>query len=237
MSAVTRAALLDIEGTTTPVDFVYQTLFPYARTHLREFLIREREVPQVRLDLAGLEEEYRREEVSSDGPPPWTDDTLESAIGYCVWLMDRDRKSTALKSIQGKIWEAGYQSEELHGIVYADVPRAFERWKRSWKVIAIYSSGSVLAQKLIFAHTNFGDLTSFISSYFDTTTGPKKERGSYERIARELNLPAGEILFYSDSLAEVDAARQAGMQTALCVREGAVDDAHGHRVIGDFDKE
>jgi enolase-phosphatase E1 len=237
MPAEVRAVLLDIEGTTTPVDFVYQTLFPFARRHLREFLIRKGETADLRADIALLEEEHERDRLSTDGPPSWTEETVESVIGYALWLMDRDRKSTGLKSIQGKIWEEGYKSGELLGVVYDDVPIAFRRWKEQGREIAIYSSGSVLAQKLIFAHTNAGDLMPFIDEYFDTTTGPKKESASYDKIAAALGIAVTEVKFYSDSLTEVDAAGAAGMQTALCVREGELSEARGHRVIRDFCEE
>ena len=234
MSPKTRAVLLDIEGTTTPVDFVYQTLFPFARKHLREYLTREAETAGVSEDIALLREEHGREARTGDDPPEWSGEIIESAVSYATWLIDRDRKSTALKSIQGKIWEQGYKNGELHGVVYEDVPTAFKRWKGEGRVIAIYSSGSVLAQQLIFAHSNAGDLTPFISRYFDTKTGPKKETSSYYRIAEALRFEPPEIVFYSDLLAEVNAARDAGMQTALCVREGVDPQASGHRLVRDF---
>jgi enolase-phosphatase E1 len=139
--------------------------------------------------------------------------------------MDQDRKSTALKSLQGKIWEAGYLSGRLRGEVYSDVAPAFARWTRQQKRIYIYSSGSVLAQQLLFAHTTDGDLTNYISGYFDTTTGPKREPTSYQSISQQIDLPAGEILFLSDVTAELDAARSAEMQTTLCVRPGNAEGA------------
>jgi enolase-phosphatase E1 len=132
--------------------------------------------------------------------------------------MDQDRKSSGLKSLQGKIWEHGYRSGELKSHVYPDVPPAFERWRRHGKEIAIFSSGSVLAQKLLFAHTGSGDLSRFIGNYFDTTTGAKTDAASYQRIASALALRAPAVLFLSDTVAELDAARSAGMHTALCVR-------------------
>jgi enolase-phosphatase E1 len=151
--------------------------------------------------------------------------------------MDRDRKSTGLKSLQGRIWEAGYRSGELLSQVYDDVPRAFARWTSQGKTLAIFSSGSVLAQRLLFAHTTAGDLTGYLSAYFDTTTGPKKEAASYARIAAELGLPLASVIFLSDVTPELDAARQAGVRTALCVRPGnAPAEAGAHRVIRTFDE-
>jgi len=146
--------------------------------------------------------------------------------------MDRDRKSTALKSLQGKIWKAGFESGELKGTVFPDVPLAFERWAAQAK-IAIYSSGSVDAQKLFFRHSSHGDLTPLISGYFDTRTGPKLEPASYAAIAAEMGVEPDEALFFSDVVGELDAAREAGLQTRLVIREGnaPVEDARGHHSI------
>lgn len=226
----TRAILLDIEGTTTPVSFVYETLFPYARAHLRDYLAAHWDDEGVVSDIARLRSEHESDRVAGFNPPHWKGDP-DSAVAYLAWLMDEDRKSTGLKAIQGRIWEEGYRSGRLHGIVYDDVPHAFERWRDEGLVLAIFSSGSVLAQRLIFAHTNHGDLTPYLSAYFDTTTGPKREAVSYRRIAEALGLETSEVLFYSDVAAELDAAREAGMQTALCVRDGEAPGEAGHRVV------
>ena len=152
--------------------------------------------------------------------------------------MDQDRKSTGLKSLQGKIWDEGYRSGELRGEVYPDVPVAFERWRRQRLEIAIFSSGSVQAQQLLFRNTASGDLTRFIRAYFDTTTGPKRDAESYGRIAAALGRNSSDVLFVSDVSAELDAARTAGMQTALCVRSPAPAPTTGqsHPVIHDFDR-
>ena len=159
-----RAILLDIEGTTTPVNFVYRTLFPYARARLGQFLLEHRDDPAVRRDIEALHLQNRTADLS--GQPQWMDQTpefdLASATQFGLWLMDRDSKCTALKSLQGKIWHDGYQLGELHGEVYPDVPPAMVRWSRQGKTICIFSSGSVLAQKLLFGSTNFGDLTGHI---------------------------------------------------------------------------
>ncbi|MGH9849291.1 MAG: acireductone synthase [Blastocatellia bacterium] len=235
--AQARAILLDIEGTTTPVDFVYQTLFPFARRHVKEFLDAHSANEAVKADITRLRQEHAAE-ASDQSLPIWRDDSLEaqleSAVAYVHWLMDRDRKSTGLKSLQGKIWEAGYRSGELHGEVYEDVPRAFARWKEQQQIIAIFSSGSVLAQQLLFAHSTAGDLTGFLQAYFDTTTGAKREAESYRRIAASLRSQPSEILFLSDVIAELDAARLAGMQTALCVRTEPSPPAGAHPVIRTF---
>jgi enolase-phosphatase E1 len=151
--------------------------------------------------------------------------------------MDQDRKSTGLKSLQGKVWEGGYRSGDLRAEVYPDVLPALERWNRERVDVAIFSSGSVQAQRSLFRNTAAGDLTRFIRGYFDTTTGPKTAPDSYRRIAEVLERPASDVLFVSDVLAELDAALPAGMQTALCVRQGAsIPPSGAHRVIQTFNQ-
>ena len=146
--------------------------------------------------------------------------------------MDRDRKSTGLKSLQGRIWEDGYRSGDLKGEVYPDVLPALERWRRQGIDIAIFSSGSVQAQRSLFRNSVAGDLTRFIRAYFDTTTGPKREPESYTRIAAALEHSPSDVFFISDIEAELDAARAAGMRTALCVRGlGSGPPASEHQVI------
>ena len=219
--ANTSAILLDIEGTTTPIAFVYEVLFPFAHQHATDFIREHIGSADVRADIDGLITEYLADVASGNEPPSWRDDaSLWSVTSYFHWLMRQDRKSTSLKSLQGKIWEAGYRSGKLLGQVYADVPPAFARWRQQQKKIYIYSSGSILAQKLLFAHTTYGDLSGYINDYFDTTTGPKRVAVSYQAIVEKIASPAGEVLFLSDVIAELDAARNAGMQTALCVRPG-----------------
>jgi enolase-phosphatase E1 len=234
-----RAILLDIEGTTTPVDFVYQTLFPYARQRLKQFITEHQDDADVRSDITSLREQRDADVRNNLAPPVWRDDSveaeIESAATYVHSLMDQDRKAPALKSLQGKIWEAGYRAGELRGEIYADVPPAFARWRAQERSISIFSSGSVLAQKLIFGHSTAGDLTGFIRAYFDTTTGAKQQTESYQRIAAALEWPSPEILFLSDALAELDAAQLAGMQTALCARPGSKPPlSSAHRVIQTF---
>jgi enolase-phosphatase E1 len=237
----TRAVLLDIEGTTTPVEFVYQTLFPFARQHVREFVGQHFDSRAVRADVEALKEERRLDVSKGIVPPVWREDTadvsLESVVGYVHWLMDQDRKSPALKSLQGKIWEGGYLSGLLRGQVYADVPTAFDRWKKQLRGLYIFSSGSVLAQKLLFAHTADGDLTRYLDGYFDTTTGAKTSASSYQSIAAEIGAPAAEVLFVSDVTAELDAAQSAGMTTALCVRPGSYEpEQNSHPIVRTFDE-
>jgi enolase-phosphatase E1 len=228
------AILLDVEGTTTPVDFVFKTLFPFARERVAAFLAAHGDDPSVRADVAGLREEHARDVAAGTRPPPWAEDA-ESVAAYARWLMDLDRKATPLKSLQGRIWEAGFRSGALVGQVYPDVPPAFLRWRAAGRTLAIFSSGSVLAQQLLFAHTNAGDLTKHLAGYFDTATGPKREAASYRTIAGALGRGPGQVLFVSDVAAELDAARAAGLETALCVREGAAPVAATHPVVRTFD--
>jgi len=234
VTAQPSALLLDVEGTTTPVDFVYRVLFPYAHARIAEYLARSFDRADVRDDVRGLGQEHAADVAAGRRPPAWAE-TPEAATAYARWLMDQDRKATALKSLQGRIWEEGFRAGALAGQVYEDVPRAFERWTKAGRTIAIFSSGSVLAQKLLFAYSNAGDLTPHLRGYFDTTTGAKREAESYRRIAAELLFDPASILFASDVAAELDAARAARLDTALCVREGPAPAASAHRVIRTFD--
>jgi enolase-phosphatase E1 len=143
---------------------------------------------------------------------------LRACVAYGQWLIAKDSKCTPLKSLEGKIWQQGYEGGELRGEVYPDVPAAFERWKRKGKIICIYSSGSTLAQQLLFRTTPSGDLTLHISHYFDTRVGAKAEAESYQRIADSVAYPPEEFLFISDAAKEVEAARSVGMRALLCVR-------------------
>jgi enolase-phosphatase E1 len=234
-----RGLLLDIEGTTTPVAFVYDVLFPFARARVRDYLSRHLAADEVRLDVERLRAEHAKDVVDGLSPPPiTTSPELESIVGYVNWLIDRDRKSTGLKSLQGKIWEEGYRAGALKSEVFPDVPVALERWHRSGLKIAIFSSGSVLAQKLLFAHTNAGQLTQLIDAYFDTTTGPKTAAQSYRRISAELQLKPTQLLFISDVTAELEAATDAGVQTALCIRPANAPQpgVNQQRLIRSFDE-
>ena len=239
-SAQPRVILLDIEGTTTPIDFVYDVLFPYARHRLRAFLSERRADEEVRADIEQLIAENARDIEQGVAPPPIQTDSdearLDSVAAYAEWLMDQDRKATPLKSLQGRIWEAGYLAGQLRAQLFKDVAPAFARWRDEQRDICIYSSGSVLAQKLLFSHTEAGDLTRFIRDYFDTHVGAKRDAASYRRIAASLDCPAAEMLFVSDVVAELDAAREAGYDTRLCVRPGnPPQPPSSHEVIRNFD--
>jgi enolase-phosphatase E1 len=236
-----RWFLLDVEGTTTPVDFVYRILFPYAREHVERFLREHRDDLEVREEIQKLRAEHALDVQRGLTPPDWLDGSSESCLEparpYIYWLMDQDRKSTALKALQGRIWEDGYRSGELHGEVYPDVPPALSRWQKRNKNIAIFSSGSILAQKLLFEAIPGGNLTPFLSAHFDTTTGLKVDAESYRRIADALNTDPPQMVFISDVTAELDAAEQSEVQTLLCVRPGRANPAKSrHPVIHSFDE-
>jgi enolase-phosphatase E1 len=226
--------LLDVEGTTSPVSLVSEQLFPYARRHLEAYLRAHDRKVVVQADLALLYEENRME---ADPTAPRIEDAanVDQAMAYLLWLMDRDRKSTALKSLQGKVWKDGYEAGELVGTVFADVPESLVRWAAKGRV-AIYSSGSVEAQKLIFGHSSAGDLTPLLSGYFDTRIGPKTAIASYVAIAAAMGVATGEVLFVSDLLRELNPAREAGCRTRLSLRAGnaPVPDAEGHEAIRSF---
>ena len=234
-----RAILLDIEGTTTPIDFVTKTLFPYASRRLEAFLRENTSDPEVRALIKDLRSRHELDERNGLKPPSWRDDSEKervlSGAAYGQWLITRDSKCTPLKALQGKIWQRGYASGELQGQVYADVPTAFERWKLQRKKICIYSSGSVLAQQLLFGSVATGDLTPFISAFFDTRVGAKAEAESYRKIAAVVAYEPGQFLFLSDAPKEIEAARAAGMQALLCERTGdSHTDGSSARVIHDF---
>ena len=212
-----RAVLLDIEGTTTPIAFVEEVLFPYARERLEEAAARAHRDPELAAAIDRLRAEHKaeRRRAAADDLPDFGDGSP-----YARYLMAADRKSTGLKELQGLIWRHGYEDGSLVAQVFPDVPEALARWSRDGVRARIYSSGSVLAQKLLFGHTEHGDLTPYLEGFHDTRTGPKKEPASYRRIAADMALPPAAILFLSDSIEELDAAREAGLRTGLFERPG-----------------
>ena len=224
--------LLDIEGTTTPIAFVTQVLFPYARTHLLSHLEQHAASAEYESLFECLRQEHTFASHSGEGVPPWVDEPRTArlaAVATCVeWLMDSDRKSTALKELQGKIWEDGYRRGELVGEVFPDVPLALQRWHEHGLRVGIFSSGSVLAQQLLFRHSSGGDLTGFLDWYFDTQIGSKVEPESYRRIAKAVGCSAEAVLFLSDVTRELEAAHEAGMQVRLSIRPGNAPPPAGH---------
>jgi 2,3-diketo-5-methylthio-1-phosphopentane phosphatase len=216
----TRAIVLDIEGTTTPIAFVHEVLFPYARRSLATYLSEYARHEDGRRLIASFRDEWRADQAKGEPVPagPGGSDEVGAVVRYAEWLMDRDRKSPALKELQGQIWARGYAAGELRGDVFSDVPKAFGLWNQHGIDVAIYSSGSVLAQKLLFGSNNECDLTPLIKAYFDTGVGAKTSVESYVRIAAELKHDPPQILFVSDMARELAAARGAGFQVALSLR-------------------
>lgn len=203
-----RAIITDIEGTTTPISFVKDTLFPYSYKKLEDFLRQNWEKPEVQMIVSDVQN-IQQKQLSFD----------EVVQTLRTWI-EEDRKITPLKQLQGMIWEEGYRSGELKGFVYEDAFRKLKQWHDKGIKLYVYSSGSVQAQKLLFAHTNYGDLTYLFSGYFDTTTGSKLEKSSYEKISLHIGLEPSNILFLSDNPQEVQAAAEAGMAVYRLVREG-----------------
>lgn len=235
-----RVILLDIEGTTTPIAFVHKALFTYAAENIEGFLERNYERPEIWESIRDLHVLY--EDDSEDRmPSEWILTQSESDIAatseYFRWLISKDSKAGAMKALQGHVWEEGFRSGNLRGEVYPDVPAAMERWINQGKRICIYSSGSTLAQRLIYSSTEFGDLTEYISNFYDTSVGHKRDEKSYSNIAKSENVLAGSILFLSDVSEELDAAERAGMKTILVDRDSNVEmKNYTHTTIKDFEE-
>jgi len=216
-----KAILTDIEGTTSAVSFVFDVLFPYAARHLPGFVSEHAAEPAVVEQV----EAVRRE----SGEPGAS---VERVVAILLEWIAEDRKATPLKALQGMVWEQGYRAGQLKGHVYPDAVEALRRWHAEGYRLYVYSSGSIQAQKLIFGCSEAGDLSPLFSGYFDTTSGPKREAGSYRRIVEAIGLPAEEVLFLSDVVQELDAAREAGLPTIGLAREGG--ELAGHPTVASF---
>lgn len=203
-----QAVLTDIEGTTSSIAFVKEVLFPYARAHLPRFIETHRDDPEVQRCLSATAREAGIEDASSHR-------VTEALLRW----IDEDRKSTALKALQGMIWKDGYAAGEYRAHVYPEVAARLREWRADGLRLYVYSSGSVVAQQLFFRYSEAGDLTPLFAGYFDTTTGSKRESASYQRIAEAVGEQPEHLLFLSDIVEELDAAQSAGWQTAWLVRE------------------
>ncbi|WP_168403750.1 acireductone synthase [Erwinia amylovora] len=219
-----RAIVTDIEGTTSDIRFVHNVLFPYARQNLPSFITGNPQQPAVALVLDQLRAEIDRPQA-----------TVQELIGVLFGFMDEDRKSTALKALQGMVWRDGYLNGSFTGHLYPDVLPALQRWQQLGLGLYVYSSGSVAAQKLLFGYSDAGDITGLFSGYFDTHVGAKREVGAYQSIASQIGLPARQLLFLSDIHQELDAARDAGWHTVQLIR-GDADNESRHRQVTDFDQ-
>lgn len=216
-----RAILTDIEGTTSAVSFVFEVLVPYAREHLPDFLRKHAGEPAVAAQI---------DAVRSESNEPDAD--LERVVAILLEWIAADRKATSLKALQGMVWAEGYRAGQIKGHVYPDAVDALQAWKQQGYALYVYSSGSIQAQQLIFGCAEVGDLTPLFAGYFDTGSGHKREVDSYSRIAAAIGLPPGDILFLSDVVQELDAARQAGMRTCGLARDGG--ELPGHQVVDSF---
>jgi enolase-phosphatase E1 len=218
-----RALLFDIEGTITSLAFVKDELFPYAREALPGYLTTHADRPDVQAILYRLAREL--------GIP--STDLARVASTLQEWI-DQDRKHPDLKELQGLIWEAGYREGAYRGHLYPDVIPFWEDARAAGLQVAIYSSGSVQAQRLLLQYSVAGDVAHLVDDHFDTRVGAKGDAASYQRIAETLMAPAKEITFFSDAVAELDAARDAGLATCRVVRPGVPAAQHDHREIADF---
>jgi enolase-phosphatase E1 len=225
---VVDAVVLDIEGTTTPIAFVYEELFPFARERLEQAVARAGEDDEIAAAVERLRAEHEEERRAG------VDLADFDGAGYARWLMDEDRKSPGLKALQGRIWLDGYRAGELRGRVFDDVPDALRAWRDAGLRLRVYSSGSVLAQKLLFSTTPAGDLTGLFEGFHDTSTGPKLEPASYRAIADAFGLPPERVLFLSDHAGELDAARAAGLVTLCLERPGNAPPPVQHGVVKSF---
>jgi len=215
---ITKAVLTDIEGTTSSLSFVKDVLFPYARKNLPEFVKTHSNEPGV---LKILEEAKAELNAEAD---------IQAIITAMLTWIDEDRKITALKNLQGLIWEKGYQNKDFFGHIYEDAWKKLKEWKNQGITLWVYSSGSVYAQKLLFGNTQYGDLNGLFSGNFDTNVGQKKEKASYLKIASIMQHKPEEIFFLSDITEELDAAGEAGMNTCLLVRDGKIESKHPRAV-------
>jgi enolase-phosphatase E1 len=217
-----RAIVTDIEGTTSDIRFVHNVLFPYARERLAEVVRTRQASDPVRSALTALREEIAAPEADTN-----------TLIATLLRFMDEDRKSTALKALQGHIWRDGYLNGDFTGHLYPDVVPALRAWRARGIDLYVYSSGSVAAQKLLFGYSDAGDITSLFSGYFDTHVGAKRDEQSYRNIAAQIGAPADSLLFLSDIHQELDAASAAGWRTVQLIR-GAADTASQHRQVATF---
>ena len=217
-----KAIVTDIEGTTSSISFVHEVLFPYAREHMADFIRCNAEDPRVVPYLNDV-----RLEAGEDLD-------LEGILRQLQQWIAEDKKITPLKALQGMIWEAGYQAGDFTGHIYPDARQQLTHWHQQGIKLYVYSSGSVQAQKLLFGHTEYGDLTPLFDGYFDTRIGAKLEAASYRHIAEQVQQDAGDILFLSDIERELDAARSAGMQTLWLVRDTEPAANASHPQVKDF---
>lgn len=221
-----KALIVDIEGTTTPIGFVKETLFPYAEENVESFLTKRYDDEETQQDIKALQELAAKEkadgvegvvEIPKEGSK---EDIIKAVVDNVKWQMDEDRKTTALKQLQGHIWREGYKTGQIKAELFEDVGPALQQIVEEGVNVYVYSSGSVEAQKLLFGNTEEGDLLELFTDFFDTTIGNKKDSGSYKKIVEKIGVSPEEILFLTDTPEEATAASKAGLRSALVARDG-----------------
>ncbi|KAJ4981552.1 hypothetical protein NE237_032389 [Protea cynaroides] len=239
-----RCIVLDIEGTTTPISFVTDVLFPYARDNVGKHLYSTYDTEETQDDIkllrAQVEEDLHQGVVGAVPMPTnvgGKDEVIASLVANVEAMIKADRKITGLKQLQGHIWRTGFQNSELEGVVFEDVPAAFQKWHAVGIKVYIYSSGSREAQRLLFGHSNYGDLRKYLCGFFDTTIGNKKETRSYFEISQSLGVDEpSDILFVTDVIQEAVAAKAAGLEVIISVRpgNGPLPENHGFKTVQSF---
>jgi len=237
----TTHLLLDIEGTTCPITFVSDVLFPYAKAELAQFLAAHHHKTAVQVLISDAWQEWRRDQdptslnLLHSAPNEEEDTEHQAIIQYLQHLIEIDRKSTALKDLQGKIWKQGYENGQIQTALFSETITSLKSWSKAGLKLAVYSSGSIAAQQLLYTYTSEGDLRQLFCGWFDTHTGNKKDPTSYRLIAQELQAKPEQVSFISDSRAECDAAAEAGLSTLFSLRPGNPDQDSGkHPVIADL---
>ncbi len=216
-----QCVLLDIEGTISDIRFVYDVMFPYAKNNMNQFLLENWGALPVQGAVRTVARDAGRVSLDDWLGPKWQSgegNSISKLVEHCHELMSMDSKATGLKLLQGMVWQSGFESGALRAELFPDVLPALEEWKANGMDLRIYSSGSVLAQKMFFKYTVLGDLTDLFSAHYDTTIGTKKDSASYARIAAESQFDPSEIVFVTDVFGELLAAGQVGMQVIASLR-------------------
>jgi len=240
-----QVILLDIEGTTTSISFVKEVLFTYVTKSVLSYLESNYDEDETKQDIDALRAQVAQDKESGiagvieiKAADSKKEDVISTTVANVKWQMSADRKTTALKQLQGHIWKSAYEQGKVRGHVYDDVEDCFKKWKAAGKTLCIYSSGSVAAQQLLFSYSEAGDLTQYLTDYFDTKVGGKREASSYVKIAELIKVNPNAILFLTDIKEEADAARTAGMATCILVRDGLIDenDTKDHPKVQNFNQ-
>jgi enolase-phosphatase E1 len=219
--------LTDIEGTTSSISFVRDVLFPYAHSALPGFVASHGKEPEVRRWLDAVASEIETHDA-------------DAVVAKLRQWIDEDRKHTALKALQGLLWQTGYRQQDFKAHVYPDAALQMRAWQAAGDPIYVYSSGSIAAQKLFFEYSEAGNLLPLFSGHFDTETGPKRDPGSYREICQQISSAPDAVTFLSDVVEELDAAREAGLRTILVDRlqdyptPRLAENTNGHRRVESF---